>query len=53
MTPLARILARLMPRPLLVPALALAYGVMIISLLVARQIDRADIVYIDAGSSGQ
>ncbi|MCC6925283.1 hypothetical protein [Novosphingobium sp.] len=47
MTPLAQYLARLMPAWLVGPALACAYAVMLICVLIASSNDAAQIIYID------
>lgn len=47
MTPLARLLARMVPAPLVGPALALAYFGMIVTVILAGSRDRAQIIYVD------
>lgn len=47
MTPLARLLARLLPAPLVVPALALAYAAMLASLFIAGANEADQIIYVD------
>lgn len=47
MTPLARLLARLLPAALVGPALALAYFTMLTAVLLASSKERAQIIYVD------
>jgi len=47
MTPLARSLARYLPRALIGPALAIAYAGMLLSVVVAGGNEEEDIIYID------
>ena len=51
MTPLARFLARFLPRALVAPALALAYAAMLFSLAVAGDEGDNAIIYIDVRGS--
>ncbi|MFO1255988.1 MAG: hypothetical protein U1E37_10010 [Sphingomonadaceae bacterium] len=47
MTPLARLIARLVPGWAVAPLLALSYATMLITVLIASSNDAAQIVYID------
>lgn len=47
MTPLSRLLARWLPRPLQVPALALLYAGMLAGIAFASRRDYARIIYVD------
>ena|GEM_PF-5004417 len=47
MTPIARALASRLPRPLVVPALALIYAAMILAVVLLGIGDHPDIMYID------
>lgn len=47
MTPLARLLARWLPAPLISPVLALAYAVMLVSVFIASANEAAQNVYVD------
>ncbi|MEP7222260.1 MAG: hypothetical protein ABI673_06285 [Novosphingobium sp.] len=47
MTALSRLIARYLPRPFVLPALALAYALMIVGLLATRGSGKADIIYVD------
>lgn len=49
MTPLATLLARLLPRPLVLPALVLIYAACLLSLLLYGTSATLDIAYIDIG----
>ena len=47
MTPLSRFFERLLPRPLAIVALAMAYAGMMFSVLVAGEVEQREIIYID------
>lgn len=47
MTPIAKFLERFVPRPLVVPALALVYAAMLTAVLLVGNASSADNVYLD------
>lgn len=47
MTPLFRLFARVMPRPVALVALALAYAAMIAAILVAGTVESGEMIYTD------
>ncbi len=49
MTPLVMLLTRWVPRPLVLPALALLYAAMMLALMLVGGVSDIDIVYVDAG----
>lgn len=47
MTPLARFLRRFLPAPLVTLALALAYALMMFSILISRNVEMNNNIYVD------
>jgi hypothetical protein len=47
MTPLTRFFARILPGPVAIGALALAYAGMMFAILVAGEVKQVDIIYVD------
>ena len=47
MTPISRFLLRILPRPAAVGALALVYAAMMAAIVVAGDVEREDIIYVD------
>lgn len=47
MTPLSTLLARWLPKPLQVPALALVYAILLACIVISSRHDFARIIYVD------